>query len=127
MGYISDWIGLTKVERKVDRILEMLDTGQKMLSQSKKREEQTMVSQEEIKQKIADTLVEVAACGTRLDSIDTLMDGYRQTILDLMAAAGASQEIMDGVSAVFDEAKKVTAKADAAITENTPVPPPPIP
>ena len=92
------------------------------------KENQQMVTAAEIKARIAETLQKVAACGTRIDSIDALMDGYRQQIIDLMAAAGASEEIMEGVNLVFAEAMSVTAKADAAINENTvPDGPPPPP
>jgi hypothetical protein len=83
------------------------------------KEKVEMVSVEEIKAKIAATLEEVKAQTTKIASIDTLMDGMRQQIIDLAAAAGASDEILSGIGQVFDEAKTNSATIDAVITENT--------
>ena len=97
---------LSMLIQKTDRILE--------------KEITIMASQAEIKAKLDETLEKVRGIDTRVDSIDTLMDGMRQQLIDALAAAGASQEVLDAANAVYDAASGASAKIDAVITENTP-------
>lgn len=95
------------------------------------KETQEMAQIDEIRQKIANTLSEVRSQGTKIASINSLMDGMRQQIIDLAAAGGASQEVLEGLSIIFEEAKKNSADINTAIAENTapenpPPPPPPV-
>jgi len=77
-------------------------------------------SEEEIKAKMNETLDVVRAQTTKIDSIDQLMDGMRQQIIDLQAAAGASHEILNIANAFFNEAKGQSDKIDQVIIENVP-------
>ena len=70
-------------------------------------------------------LAEVTAQTTKIDSIDTLLDGMRQQIADLIAAQGnVPAELQAKIDAVFVAAQANSAKIDTAIAENTPPEPP---
>lgn len=116
-----------EAEAQSEIIMAAIDQLTQIIQTLVKKETHEMADINVIKQKIAETLVEVTAQGTKVDSIDALMDGMRQQIADLLAAQGASDEILATVSQVFDEAKKVSTKIDVAIAENTPAEPPPPP
>ena len=81
-------------------------------------EEKLMATLDEI-------LAEVTAQTTKIDSIDTLLDGMRQQIADLIAAQGnVPAELQAKIDAVFVAAQANSAKIDTAIAENTPPEPP---
>ena len=109
--------GDTEAERLIFEALQKILTE---LKQMQKKEKHEMADINEIKVKLDETLAEVTAQTTKIDSIDALMDGLRQQIIDLTAAAEAPQEVLDAINAVFAAAQANTAKIDAAIAENTP-------
>ena len=66
-------------------------------------------------------LAEVTAQTSKLDSLDTLLDGLRQQVADLLAAQGDIPiALQQKIDEVFTAARANSQKIDAAIAENTP-------
>lgn len=116
-----------EAEAQLEIIIIAIDKLTQIIKTLVRKEIHEMADINVIKQKIAETLTEVTAQGTKVDSIDALMDGMRDQIAALLASQGASDEILATITQVFDEAKKNSAKIDVAIAENTPAEPPPPP
>lgn len=116
-----------EAEAQLEIIITAIDKLTQIIKTLVRKEIHEMADINVIKQKIAETLTEVTAQGTKVDSIDALMDGMRDQIAALLASQGASDEILATITQVFDEAKKNSAKIDVAIAENTPAEPPPPP
>lgn len=57
---------------------------------------------------------------TMIDGLNTLLDGLRQQVLDILSGAAIPAPIQAKVDAVFAEAIDQRAKLTEVITENTP-------
>lgn len=66
-----------------------------------------------------ETLAEVTAESTKLDSIQALIDGIRQQLADALAGSGISADGQAKIDAIFAGLTANTAKIDRALTANT--------
>ena len=65
-------------------------------------------------------LANVTAQATRIDSLNTLMDGIRQQLADALSGAVIPADVQRKIDAVFAAAQVNAAKIEEAIRENTP-------
>jgi hypothetical protein len=74
-----------------------------------------------------EVLAKVRENTTQIGSLNTLLDGLRQQVADVMSGARLPQAVQDKVNAIFDAAGEQSAAIVDTINENTPQAPPPTP
>lgn len=82
--------------------------------------EKLMALIDDVQAALDSTLVEVTKQTTDIASINSLMDGMRAQIAELLAQGGVSQALADKVLSVLDVAKKNSADIAEALAENVP-------
>jgi predicted butyrate kinase (DUF1464 family) len=75
---------------------------------------------EQIMATLDELLANVTAQTTRIDSLNTLMDGIRQQLADALSGMVIAPEVQRKIDAVFAAAQTNAAKIEEAIAENTP-------
>lgn len=80
---------------------------------------------EEIMATLDEILEVVAAEGTKLDSLNVLVDGIRQQLADVLAGVTLPPGVQAQIDQVFTNIQANVAKVDEAIAENTPSEPGP--
>lgn len=80
---------------------------------------------DDINARLDQTLEEVRIQTTEIDGINTLADGLRLQILELMKNTGVSQAVLTKVDTLFTALRAQGEKVHEVLVENTPPPPAP--
>lgn len=111
---------LKRIEDRLAIIMHELDKIREKLRVIDAKQESLMTRSDDIKAKLVAIQDDVTAEKTQIASLSAFIAGLKQQLADALAAAGASQDILDTASAVFDGVEANKADLAAAFNANTP-------
>jgi ABC-type transporter Mla subunit MlaD len=104
-----------------------IESGSDILSRLdalSKKQDLTNRKLEKIMATLDETLSEVTDEGTRLDSLNTMIEGIEKQLADALAGTTLPTAVQEKVDAVFAGLKANSAKIDTALNSNVPAPAP---